>query len=456
MTMNRIHKKFGRRALLPRIGAAQLLVCAARLCADTALPQVAPERVGFSAAVLAQLPPLLDSYIEQRRAPGFVVMIARDGQLVYQHSAGFRDLESRRAMTADTLFFIASMTKPVIAAATLQLIERGKLRLDDPVSRYLPELASMPVFEADAQGAPHYRPPRRPLAIRDLLTFTAGLKYGMGRLEAGDVVGQRYRDADLVFNPYDVSRQGSADLPGLIEKLARLPLAADPGERWEYSVAYDVLGRCIEVASGERLDMYLQKNIFDPLDMRDTGFVVATADQPRFATIYNGVTGADTPPRLLVNPLRQRFLSPSTLFSGGGGLVSSAPDYLRFAQMLANGGVLDGVRVLNEASVAQMRSNQLPQAELARAPLAQLSPGFRGYGYGFGVAVLLQPEATDFGGAAGEYFWPGATNTKFWIDPQHHVVGVVFTQVLGGDLPIDRDVKRIVYGALQDRSSPNP
>lgn len=414
------------------------------LCRADVLPPVAPETVGIPASALDELEPVLNGYITQGKAPGFVVLLAKDAQLFYQRSFGFSDIESHAPMRPDTLFWLASMTKPVTAVAVLQLVEQGRLQLDGPVSQCAPELAHMQVYRAGAQ--PPLSPPSRPMTIEELLTNTAGLKYGMGRTAPGDAVARLYSEAGLVFNPFDARYPGSANLRQMIEKLSRLPLAGEPGTHWEYSVAYDVLGYCVEKISGEPFDGYLRNHIFAPLGMSSSYFEVPEAARTRFATIYNAANVQS--PRLAPNPIRNRFLAKPKFLSGGAGLIATAGDYLRFAQMLENGGELDGKRVLGEAMVAQMSANHLSPSILATDPLGTLAPALSGFGYGYGVAMRMQADSDEAGVPPGEYFWPGATNVKFWIDPRNRIVGVVLTQVLGANLPIDRDVKRVVYRAL--------
>lgn len=394
---------------------------------------------------LKKIEPIMKSYIDGKRAPGFVVLISQNGKLVYRNVAGWRDIEAKKPMTMDTQFILASMTKPITTVAALQLIEQGKLKLDTPVGQCVPQLGKMQVYKTDAEGKVYYANPDRPATIHDLLTHTAGLKYGVGHFQK-DPVGRMYHDAELVASPFDEDQPSSKSLEDLANRLSRLPLANDPGKVWEYSVATDVLSHCVENISGERFDHYLESHIFKPLQMTDTRFSVVPGQQDRLAMFYT--TAQDGTPHLIPNTFRKKYLTEPTLLSGGGGLISTATDYMKFAQMLANGGVLNGQRILQEDTVTLMRTNKLPPEILNKEPIAKLAPSFKGYGFGYGVAVLMHPEELQYAAEEGEYFWPGASGSKFWIDPKNHIVGVILTHVLG-DITIDNDIKDAIYQSMK-------
>jgi CubicO group peptidase (beta-lactamase class C family) len=391
------------------------------------LPRADPAAVGLSAEGLAGLKPALRKLVDDGQIAGGVALIARHGQVAYVEPFGFRDLATRAAMTEDTIFAIASMTKPITCVAAMTLVEGGKLGLDDPVAKYLPELKDLRVLgEAgnDTPEGPAMVPARRPITIRDLFTHTSGLAYG-GFLSADRRLGRAYDQAG-------VQGRGLRTIAEQVERLAKVPLAHQPGERWTYGLSHDVLGRVIEVASGRRFDEYLQERVFGPLDLRDTSFAVPTAKRGRVATIYRtGLLGG------ALTPLPIGYGS-ETLFSGGGGLFSTARDYARFAQMLLNGGELDGVRILQPESIARMTTNQIG---------GKSALGLFKYGLGFGLEMVRPPGGGE--PAPARYFWGGLFSTNFWVDPRNDVVAVILTQVLptnhGG---ADRVLRRAVDAAI--------
>ena len=401
------------------------------------LPRARPDEVGLSAEALARIAPALRSYTESARLPGIVFAVARHGKLVQLDAVGLMDIAQRTPMRTDAVFRIFSMTKAVTGAAVAQLIERGKIRLDDPVSKYIPAFANVRVYAGGPSAAPTLRAPTRPITIVDLLTHTAGLTYGAFGNSPVDSI---YRAAGMLDPARTIAQ--------FADSIARLPLIADPGTRWNYSMAMDVLGRVVEVASGTSFDRYLHDELFMPLGMRETGFHATPAMQGRIATIYTrAASGALVPDAALVGP---GYRATDKVFAGGQGLLSTAPDYLRFTQMLLNGGTLDGRRVLRPESVALMMRNHLPASlsPIAPPPLGSK----RGYGQGFGGIVMLDSVAAGLPTSPGEYQWCGYAGTYFWIDRATDLIGMVWTQLYAGcPHPIEPQFQKLVYGAIVGR-----
>ena len=391
------------------------------------LPRSEPGMVGLAAERLAGLKPALQARVDAGKSPGGVVLVMRRGKVAYLEPFGFRDLAAKAPMAEDTIFAIASMTKPITCAAAMTLLERGQLGLDDPVAKYLPELAGLRVLgdaKDDTEAALATVPAKRPITVRDLMSHTSGFAYG-GPLAADARLGRAYDQAG-VMGP------GVTTLAEQVARLATLPLAHQPGERWTYGHSHDVLGRVIEVASGKRFDEYLRERIFDPLDLRDTSFLVPEAKRDRVATVYiKGLAGGLSP--------MPRSYGSATLFAGGHGLFSTARDYARFAQMLLNGGELDGVRVLQPGTVAAMTTNQIG----ANRALVLFK-----YGLGFGLELRAAPGG---GRVVDRYFWGGILSTTFWVDPRHEVVAVLMTQVLPTySSGAEATFRRAVDAAIED------
>lgn len=413
----------------------------------TPIEIVAPERVGFSATRLGRIGDLMRRYVDSGKLAGTVSLVSRGGQVVYFDDYGQRNLESGAEMTLDTLFRIYSMTKPITSVAALMLFEDGHYLLDDPIANFLPEFADVQVCEGlDVMGMRLVRP-ERPPSVRDLMRHTAGLSYGWFQ---DTPVDQAYRDAQMNQREYTLEEA--------VARLAKLPLAFHPGRAWRYSFATDVLGRLVEVWSGESLDEFFQRHIFGPLGMTDTAFQVAPEKLDRFATCYtlSNLTGfvadgvAPSADKSLVvqdAPETSKYTSPPVFLSGGGGLVGSTADYLRFCQMLLNGGVLDGTRILGRKTVEVMTMNHLPR-ELV--PIAVTAPD-QGVGFGLGVSVLVDQAASGRLGSPGMYGWGGAATTRFWIDPVEELIGIFMTQFMpSGYYPVTTQFQRTVYQALLD------
>ena len=379
-----------------------------------------PAHAGFSPDRLARIAPWYQSQIDTGALPGAVVAIARDGKLAYLQAIGTYDRASRIPLKFDAIFWIASMTKPVTSVAAMMLVEEGKLELDAPVAKYLPELKDMRV------GLERV-PARRPMQVIDLLRHTSGLTYPE---EGNDALHRAYYGLTTF--------RRDRTLADLVSDIATMPLLHQPGEVWEYSLGVDVLGRVIEVASGQPLDQFFEARIFKPLGMIDTGFFVPEAKLGRLVD-----------PIATGRPRTWDVTKPTTLFSGGGGLVSTAPDYLRFCQMLLNGGELDGVRILSAKTVKQMTTNTLPPDMRFAGNNGQFVGPRVGTGWGLGFAVRTDPEFSLLPGAVGSFNWSGVWGTYFWIDPVEKLIGLQMIQVPPGTGAPYRDALRhLAYAAL--------
>ena len=403
----------------------------------------APEAVGLSSSRLAKIRAVMSRHVADKKIPGAGGLIARHGKVAYQETWGLADMEAGTPMKMDTIHRIYSMSKPITSVALMMLYEEGKFQLNDPIAKYLPEFAKMAVSveEKDPQGGKVvYKtvPARRMITVRDLLRHTAGLTYGV----FGDTpVDQAYRKAGILAEP---------DLATFITDLARLPLQYEPGTRWHYSVAVDVQGRLIEVLSGEPFDRFLQQRIFKPLGMTDTGFYVPAGKTQRFSRLYTQTKAGGIEP-LPVCMERDECLAkypnatPSYLkvqgmLSGGGGMVSTAYDYLRFCQMLLNKGTYNGIRLLSRKTVELMSTDNL-------GGIPGMSPG---YGFGLGFAVSKAPGEAGMLGSVGEFNWGGAAGTKFWIDPQEDMIGVFMIQILPNTIDYGAAFRVLAYQAIAD------
>lgn len=415
-----------------------LMITIAVLMASTLrageIPVAAPESVGMSAEALERLTAAAQEFVDEGQFPGVLTMVAREGRIVHVSAVGRRGLEDDRPLTEDALFRIYSMTKPITAVAAMMLHEEGAFRLDDPVARFLPELRELEVLGEDGDRVPA----ENAMTVRQLLTHTAGFSYGF---DSDDAVDRLYNEV----GPF-----GADDLDGFIGRLATLPLRFEPGAKWHYSVASDVVGAVVERISGRSLDVFLRERLFGPLDMRDTFFTVPEDRLSRLLPnhVWDGEAG-----KMVVYDQGNWGKRPATLYSGGGGLVSTARDYMRFAEMLRNGGVLHGVRILLPETVDLMVTNQLPAALSAVAqgerPTAihPDAPGF-GFGLGFGLVTALGEEGV---GSVGEYSWGGAAGTVFWIDPVEEVVVIGMVQLMASPWPLREKLKALTYEALAER-----
>jgi CubicO group peptidase (beta-lactamase class C family) len=395
-----------------------------------------PEALGFSSPRLARIAAWQQAQIDAGAFSGAVAAIARNGRVAYLRAVGFRDRAKTIPLQPDAIFWIASMTKPVTSVAAMMLVEEGKLDLAAPVHQYLPEVKDMMVAvettdPASGETKLALEPQKRPMTIEDLLRHTSGLVY-----EGGNTAVQKlYRDSGLC----DTGLARSGTLKDFVSRLARLPLAHQPGEVWEYGHSADVLGRVIEVASGQSLDQFLDRRLFRPLGMVDTGFWVPPEKVARLI---------DPPADARIRPDRD-VTKPTTLFSGGGGLVSTAADYLRLCQMLLNGGELDGVRILSPATVRRMTTNALPSE----------SRFADGSTFGLGFGIRSDAAWSTVPGSVGSFTWGGAWGTYFWVDPAEQLIALQLVHVASDKIGQFRGAFRnLTYGAflIPDRGGPAP
>ncbi len=400
-----------------------------------------PARVGMDGEALARIAPALDRYVARGHLPGYHLVVARRGQVVYDAIHGRRDLAGDLPVTRDTLWRIYSMTKPITSLAVMMLYERGALQLSDPVAQYLPAFAESRVYTGGSDLKWTSVPSPEPIRIWHLLTHTAGLTYGFHRMHPVDAI--------LRAKGYEWGTPPGVDLAGAVDYWASLPLLFTPGTEWNYSIATDVLGRLIEVVTGSTLDVALREMILDPLDMRDTTFRVQGPDVARLATLYLATPGGGMAPN---TQLGAAILDPP-LLAGGGGLASTAADYHRFVQLLANGGELDGVRLLGPRTLAYMCRNHLPgnaDTQTFGRPVFSEIPLY-GVGFGLGLAVVIDPVATRMVCSTGEVNWGGAASTAFWVDPAEQLTVVFMTSLLpSSTYPIRPLLRQLVYGAILD------
>ncbi len=406
-----------------------------------------PERVGMSSSRLERLRAGMQDYVDERGVRGISTVISRRGQVVHAEQFGYRDREADLPMTADTIFRIYSMTKPVVSTALMLLHEEGRFQLRHPVAQYLPQFATIKVLGEDGSLVD----PVRPVEIRDLLTHTSGLTYDF---MVDTPVAQMYRDAKLA---HDATRS----LEAFVDELATLPLAWQPGTRWHYSVGIDVAARLIEVISGQPLGAFLRSRMFDPLGMADTAFGVPDAELGRLAAMYGlpDLLGENHSGIELLDAALSGFNeridvsatyptdTPDVFVRGGVGLFSTIGDYLRFARMLANGGSLDGERIVGRKTLELMHTNHLRPELMPWELLGLPNPGM---GFGLGSRVLLDVGRFGATGSAGEYGWAGAAKTYFWVDPAEELVGVFMTQYMTGPLNPDQDMRSLTYQAIID------
>lgn len=398
-----------------------------------------PETVGFSSERLEQLHDLMQRTVDEKQIAGVVTILARHGKVVDYRAYGQRDMASGAPMTKDVIFRDFSMTKPVTGVAMMVLYEHGKWLPSDPIAKYIPEFAHLKVFKGvDAEGKMILVDPDHAPTMRELMTHTAGFTYGYF---GNTPIDAMYRDANILQ---------SKNLQEMIDKLAKIPLLYQPGKGWTYSVSMDIEGYIVEKLSGQSLPDFMQKNIFTPLRMTDAGFFVPEEKQKRFATLYQtGPQGGIIPS---TGRLTRGYGTQPSMPSGGGGMVSTAEDYYRFAQMLLNGGELSGVRILGPATVHLMSSNHVPAGLLTgefRIGQQVLRPGF---GYGYNCAVVYDPQEANLVEGKGTFFWDGAAGTWFWIDPTNDVVfvGMIQRELVAESPNLEYLSRSVVYQALVD------
>jgi len=408
--------------------------------------EVDPAEVGFDAARLERLDRHFARYVDEQKLAGWLLTVARHGKLAHVSAYGQRDLEAGLPVEPDTLWRIYSMTKPITSVAAMMLYEEGGFELTDPVHRYIPSFRDVRVFAGGSDLNYATVPATEPIRIWHLLSHTSGLTYGFMRNHPVDAI---YRASGFEWG----SPKG-ADLAGVCDAFASMPLLFQPGSEWSYSVATDVLGRVVEVVSGQRLDEFFASRILQPLGMTDTAFWAGPEDAPRLATLYNRSPQDGSLARL--DSMGKAALREPAYLSGGGGLVSTAADYHRFTGMLLHrpdspAGELDGVRLLSPRTVALMASNHLPggaDLETFGRPL-YAETNYAGVGFGLGFAVVLDPVAAKSLGSAGEFHWGGAASTAFWVDPAEQLTVSFFTQLMPSSAyPLRSQLRQLVYQAL--------
>lgn len=404
---------------------------------------VKPEEVGLSSSRLARIGEHFQRYIDAGKLAGTLTLIARQRKVAYVEAQGHLEIERRRPVTQDSVFRIYSMTKPITSVGLMMLYEQGRLQLDDPVHRFIPSWRDLKVFVGGNHPTWKTTPVERPMTIRDLLSHTSGLTYGF--MERTNV--------DAAYRKLGVADRGRAGytLRDMVETPAELPLEFSPGTRWNYSVSTDVVGHLIEIISGQRLDAYLREHVLQPLGMVDTGFVIADEQRARFAANYE--RQGDGSLKLIDDPANSVYRQCS-LFSGGGGLVSTARDYFRFTAMMLNQGELDGIRLLGRKTVELMTMNHLPDGQDLTA-LAQAGmfteTAYAGVGFGLGFSVMRSPARAQISGTPGEHAWGGAASTAFWIDPVEDLIVIFMTQLMpSSSYPLRRELRALAYSALID------
>ncbi len=427
-----------RRGLLAAATALALSGIAATVSAAekpvaVGVPAARPEAMGFSSERLARLDAGLRAVVDKGMVPGIATVLVRHGKVVHTDIYGKVDSASGAPVAADTIWRMYSQTKPVTGVAMMMLYEEGRWRLDEPVTKYVPEFAGLKVFKGlDAEGKPILEPISRSATMRELMTHTAGFAYG---LVADTYVDKVYQESGMFRAP---------TLAAGMAQAAGLPLASQPGTEWKYSIAVDIQGYIIEKLSGQSLPDFMRSRIFTPLKMVDTDFWVPEAKRSRLATLYvfNPKTGQLMPADgFMVLPVDRIPTAPN----GGGGLVSTMADFTRFATMLANEGELDGVRLLAPSTIRLMATNHLTEDQLAKKPLGD------GVGFGLGVAVIMDPAKAGTIAGKGSFSWGGAAGTWFWVDPENDVAFLGYIQVLGGSrLRLDELSAQLVYQALVD------
>ena len=373
-----------------------------------------PETVGISTERLERIRPVMQDYVDKGHLPGFLTVVARHGKIVHFETIGMRDVENKKPVEPDTIFRIYSMSKPITSVAVMMLYEEGRFQLGTPVSKFIPQFKNMKVYNEDQT---EILDAKKEITIKHLLMHTAGLTYGWGN-----------KPVDALYKEAKIREPGST-LVDMVEKLGKIPLVHEPGERWTYSVSTDVLGYFVEVVSGMPFEEFLQTRIFGPLSMVDTAFSVPSEKVDRFAALYRPTkeNGLERTRRPALEVDEYTFFP-----SGGGGLVSTAADYMRFSQMLLNGGELEGIRILGKKTV-----------ELMRYP-------HHNNRFGLGFRVITDENPPNILESVGSFSWGGAAATTFWIDPQEELVAVLMTQLLNNRYPFHQQFKVLTYQALTE------
>jgi CubicO group peptidase (beta-lactamase class C family) len=404
-----------------------------------------PAEVGFDPSRLARIDRHLDRYVEAGLLPGWQLVIARDGEIAHAATSGLRDMEAGLPVEPDTIWRIYSMTKPIASVAAMSLWEEGAFELKDPIARWLPAFADARVYRGGSDLAPRTEPLTEPIRMWHLLTHTSGLTYGFHRAHPVDAL---YREAG-----FDWTFPEGLDLAACCDAWAALPLQFQPGTQWHYGVSTDVLGRVLEVIAGQPFDAVLRERVTRPLGMDETGFAAPETELGRLAALYS--PDPETGKARRNDRLGVLGTRPPSCLSGGGGLVSTAADYQRFAQMLAGRGALEGVRVLGPRTLALMTANQLPGGadleSFGGAGLISTETTYDGVGFGLGFSVVEDPVAARYPASRGEYAWGGAASTAFWVDPFERMSVVFLTQLLPSSThPLRSQLHQLTHQALID------
>lgn len=401
---------------------------------------------GFSRERLARIDRFFDEkYVQTGKLPGAQVQVLRKGELVHEAVVGQADRERSVGLKRDSVYRIYSMTKPITSLAFMMLVEEGKVALDDPVTRFIPEWKNLGVYAAGT-GPWMTTPTARPMQMVDLLRHTSGLTYGF----------QTRTNVDAAYRALKVAdRDRSLDTARFVDELSRLPLEFSPGDAWNYSISTDVLGVLIERITGQPFQEVLRQRIFEPLGMSETSFIVREDQKSRFAACYLPTPQGGM--KLLDDPATSAYLSTPVFYSGGGGLVSTADDYMKFCRMLLAGGLYNGHRLVSPSTLRLMTANHLPGGKdltaLSRSLFSESTNA--GVGFGLGFAVVFDPVQTLMPSSVGEYYWGGAASTAFWIDPREEIAVVFMTQLLGSSTyPLRRELRTLVYSALVEPNHP--
>ncbi|HTJ16677.1 MAG TPA: serine hydrolase domain-containing protein [Steroidobacteraceae bacterium] len=402
---------------------------------------VRPESSGLSGPRLQHIDRFIqEKYLDTGKLPCALTLVERNGHVAHSSALGHMDLERKRPLQEDTIFRIYSMTKPLTSLALMMLVEEGRISLDDPVHRYIPQWRELGVYEGGFIGGFRTKRTSAPMRVVDLMRHTSGLTYGFQQRTNVDAA---YRKLHLGEIPTAVS------LEQMIDELAKVPLEFSPGSAWNYGISTDVVGYLVGKVSGQPFEQFLRSRILDPLGMTDTDFMVPAAKASRFAACY-----AATPKGGMVlqdDPQTSFFLKPPTFVSGGGGLVSTAADYLRFCRMLLNGGELDGVRLVSPKTLELMSHNHLPGGkdlpDLAVSLFSEVT--YAGVGFGLGFAVSVSPARGLLPGSPGDISWGGLASTYFWVDPREQLIVIFMTQLTpSATYPIRRELRTLVYSAF--------
>jgi CubicO group peptidase (beta-lactamase class C family) len=405
---------------------------------DTAVTR--PEDLGLCSKRFGRIEDWMQRQVSGGRLAGVEVLINRRGRTAFHRWCGKADVARDRDATPDTIYRIFSMTKPLTSVAAMMLYEEGRFQLDDPITRFLPEFKDQRVFTGGGYGAITTEPAKRSITFRDLLTHTSGLTYGF--MQATPV--------DAMYRAQKLELPGAEEPLGeLMARLAKVPLIAQPGAEWNYSIASDLLGHLVAVIAGQPFETFLKERVIAPLSMTDTDFFVPSDKIDRFAANYD--KGPDGRPRLIDDPATSRFLTPPKAPSGGGGLVGTGRDYMRFCQMLLNRGVHGTERLLGRKTVELMAMNHLNGDMAAMGQPRFAESNYYGIGFGLGFSVTLDPARAQILGSPGEYAWGGMASTAFWVDPQEDMAVVMMTQLTpSSTYPIRRELRVLTYQAIID------